>query len=141
MGHGEAAAESVAEMLLGGAGIVGAEEEGEEKHGSGAEAEDDVDVDRGQGGRLHHETAVLRREFSERVYSPRDKEFQATVKKAIRMGQLPADTEVKVFLEIIFGPLTLRLLLRHERIDRQYVLRVFNRVVACAGAQQAKRRG
>ena len=86
------------------------------------------------------DNAVLRKEFLERVYSPRDKEFRATVKKAIRMGQLAADTEVKVFLESIFGPLILRLLLRHERIDRAYVISVFAHVVAGARARSSPSR-
>lgn len=78
------------------------------------------------------DSAALRKEFLERVYSPRDKEFRATVKEAIKKGQLPAGTEVSVFLEAIFGPLMLRLLLRHKRIDREYVISVFDRVVSGA---------
>ncbi len=85
------------------------------------------------------DSAALRKEFLERVYSPRDKEFRATVKRAIQMGQLAADTEVKVFLETIFGPLILRLVLRHERIDRAYVISVFDRVVAGAKARNSPR--
>jgi AcrR family transcriptional regulator len=78
---------------------------------------------------------VLRTEFMERIYSPRDKEFRAIVKEAIRKRQLPADTEVGVFLETIVGPLLTRLLIRHEQIDERYVLSVFDRIVAGATAQ------
>jgi AcrR family transcriptional regulator len=83
------------------------------------------------------DNAVLRKEFLETVYSPRDKDFRATVKEAIRRGQLPAGTQVEIFLETIFGPLILRLLLRHEKIDRDYVLAVFNRVVAGSRGHKA----
>ena len=50
------------------------------------------------------DNAILHKEFLERVYSPRDKEFRAIVRDAIRKRQLPADTEVSVFLETIIGP-------------------------------------
>jgi AcrR family transcriptional regulator len=73
---------------------------------------------------------VLRKEFAERVYSPRDKEFQAIVKEAIQQRQLPAGTEMSVFLDTIIGPLLTRLLIRHEQIDEQFVISVFDRVVA-----------
>jgi hypothetical protein len=80
---------------------------------------------------------ILHKEFLERVYSPRDKEFRAIVRDAIRMRQLPADTEVSVFLETIMGPLLTRLLIRHEQIDEAFVLSVFDRVVAGTTARQA----
>ena len=76
------------------------------------------------------DNATLRKEFLERVYSPRDKEFRAMVKAAIRERQLPAAIDVNLFLETIFGPLLLRLLLRQEPIDRAYALTVFKQVVA-----------
>jgi AcrR family transcriptional regulator len=81
------------------------------------------------------DNAVLRKEFMEMVYSPRDKEFRAIVKEAIRERQLPAGTDVSVFLETIVGPLLTRLLIRHEQIDERYVLSVFDRIVAGATAQ------
>ena len=76
------------------------------------------------------ENPVLHKEFLKRVYSPRDKEFRAIVKEAIRKRQLPADTEPIAFLETIIGPLLTRLLIRHERINESFVISVFERVVA-----------
>lgn len=76
------------------------------------------------------DSAALRREFLRRVYSPHEREVEETVREAIRQGQLLAGTEVHAFLETIFGPLFLRLLLRRERIDEAYVTGLFNRVVA-----------
>ena len=73
---------------------------------------------------------ILRKEFMERVYSPRDKEFRTIVEKAIQKRQLPAGTEVSVFLEMIVGPLLARLLIRHEQIDEPFVAAVFEHVVA-----------
>jgi AcrR family transcriptional regulator len=85
------------------------------------------------------DNALLRKEFLERVFSPRDKEFRAMVKEAIKQRQLPAGTEVSVLLETIVGPLLTRLLIRHEQIDEAFVLSVFDRVVAGTVAQDAAR--
>jgi AcrR family transcriptional regulator len=75
------------------------------------------------------DNAVLRKEFLERVYSPRDKEIRYLVKEAVERGQLPDDMEVSVFLDTIVGPLLARLLIRHEQIDEAFVAAVFDRVV------------
>jgi AcrR family transcriptional regulator len=80
---------------------------------------------------------ILRKEFFERVYSPREKEIRAVVKEAIKTRQLPSDTEVSVFLDTIVGPLLTRLIIRHEQIDEPFVVSVFERVVAGTIAQHA----
>lgn len=80
---------------------------------------------------------TLRKEFLERVYSPRDQEIRALVREAIQLRQLPAAMEVSVFLDTIIGPLLARLLLRHEQIDEAFVNAVFDRVVAATIAQDA----
>jgi len=80
---------------------------------------------------------ILRKEFMERVYSPRDTEFRAIVKEAIKKRQLPAGTDVSMFLDTVVGPLFTRLLIRHEQIDEAFVVSVFDRVVAGAIAQDA----
>jgi AcrR family transcriptional regulator len=83
------------------------------------------------------DNAMLRKEFMERVYSPREKAFRKTVQEAIEQRQLPAATEVASFLDTIFGPLLSRLLIRHEQIDEGFVISVFDRVVAGTLAQNA----
>jgi len=78
---------------------------------------------------------LLRKEFLERVCSPRDKEIRALVKEAIKRKQLPPGMEVGVFLDTVFGPLLARLLIRHEQIDEAFVLSVFDWAVAGTIAQ------
>ena len=80
---------------------------------------------------------VLRKEFLERVYSPRDQVIRAVVKEAIQMRQLPAAMQVSVFLDSIIGPLLARLLIHHEQIDEAFVISVFDQVVAGTMAQDA----
>jgi AcrR family transcriptional regulator len=83
------------------------------------------------------DNALLRKEFVERVFTPRDTEIRRVVKEAIEMRQLPAGTEVSVFLDTIIGPLLVRLLIRREEIDERFVISVFNRVLAGAIAQSS----
>jgi len=81
------------------------------------------------------DNSILRKEFLERVYLPREKGFRAVVNEAIRLRQLPAGMEVSAFLDSIIGPLLARLLLHHEQIDEAFVISVFDRVVAGTLAQ------
>jgi AcrR family transcriptional regulator len=73
---------------------------------------------------------ILSKEFREHVYTPREKECHDLVQEAIEKKQLPAGTEVSEFLDTIVGPLLTRLLIRHKQIDEQFVVSVFDRVVA-----------
>lgn len=77
---------------------------------------------------------ILRNDFLKRVYSPREKEVRATVKEAIKRGELPGNLEIDMFLDSLVGPLLARLLIRHERIDKAYVAAVFDQVVAATRA-------
>jgi AcrR family transcriptional regulator len=84
------------------------------------------------------DNATLRKEFIERIYSPRSKESRDLVEQAIAEGQLPAATDVGFFLDCLFGPLLTRLLIRHEPIDQSFVAAVFDQVVAGAKAAPAR---
>lgn len=80
---------------------------------------------------------VLRLEFLERVYSPNTREIQVAVEDAIREGQLPP-TNVAQFLDMVFGPIITRLLIRHEPIREPFVNSVFEHVVAGVKANATK---
>jgi AcrR family transcriptional regulator len=73
---------------------------------------------------------VLRDEFLERVQSPRSKATRSAVREAIRAGQLPAKTNVSDFLDMLFGPILVRLLIRNEPIRESFVISVFDHVVS-----------
>ncbi|MDR3792675.1 MAG: TetR/AcrR family transcriptional regulator C-terminal ligand-binding domain-containing protein [Terracidiphilus sp.] len=83
------------------------------------------------------DNATLRKEFVERIYTPRDRDSREVVEAAIREGQLPAATQVDLFLDTVFGTLLTRLLIRHEPIDEAYVLSAFELVVAGTNAVAA----
>jgi hypothetical protein len=83
----------------------------------------------------------LRKEFVKRILTPRDFEVRSVVKEAIEMRQLPRGMKVGAFLDSIVGPLLARLLFRHERIDEEFVIAVFDAVVAGTIAQNRAIKG
>ena len=77
---------------------------------------------------------ALRQEYIDQLYSPRTREIRAVIEQAIEAEELPANLDVQVFKDAVFGPLLARLLIRHEPIDEAYVVAVFDQVVAGARA-------
>jgi AcrR family transcriptional regulator len=83
------------------------------------------------------DNSLLRKEFVRRVYSPRDREGRALVRQAIEERQLPAGTDVGLLLDAVVGPLLSRLLLRHEKLDEDFVRAVYDHVIASAAGRAA----
>jgi AcrR family transcriptional regulator len=81
---------------------------------------------------------VLRQEFAERVFLPRREEAHGFVRQAIAEGQLPAGTNPDLFMELLIGPLLMRLLLRHEKLSARSIRTVYD--LAIAGARAARPR-
>jgi len=79
------------------------------------------------------DNATLREDFMTRIFSPHDAEIRVVVREAMEQRQLPATTDVGVFLDLIGGPLFVRLLIRHEPIDEKFVSSIFDQVVAMHG--------
>jgi len=73
---------------------------------------------------------LLRREFAAHILSPRRKESRALVRAAIRAGQLPAGTHADLLLEMVVGPLIVRLLFRHEKITERYIREAYKLGIA-----------
>jgi AcrR family transcriptional regulator len=83
------------------------------------------------------DNSVLRQEYNDQFYSPRNREILAVVEQAVAEGDLPANLNAQLFKDTIFGPLLARLLIRHEPIDESNVVAVFNNAVAGARATAA----
>jgi len=81
---------------------------------------------------------TLRQEFIDQIYAPRNREIRKVTELAIEEGSLPANLDIQIFKDSIFGPLLARLLIRHEPIDEAYVEAVFNHVVAGSRALAAE---
>ena len=80
------------------------------------------------------DNAVLREEFLNRVIQPETKGKHDLVAEAVLSGELPASTDIHFFLDCIFGPLIGRLLKHQSPVNDEYVLAVFDHVVAGARA-------
>ena len=60
----------------------------------------------------------LRRLFTEHLYLPHSSEMMLVAREAIAQGELPPATDLKLFLDTMFGACLCRLLMRHERVRR-----------------------
>ena len=59
---------------------------------------------------------------------PRRIEARALLRQAMKRGELRADLDPDVVLDLLYGPLYLRLMLRHAPLDRMFVDTVFDTV-------------
>ncbi|WP_420237733.1 TetR/AcrR family transcriptional regulator [Telmatobacter bradus] len=76
------------------------------------------------------DNAVLREEFLGRVIQPETQDKHDLVAEAVLSGELPASTDISFFLDCIIGPLVGRLLKHQSPINDEFVLAVFDHVVA-----------
>ena len=85
------------------------------------------------------DNAVLREDFLSRVIQPQTQDKHDLIKAAIAAGDLPANTDIPFFLDILFGPLIGRLLKHQGVVDDAFVSAVFDHVVAGARALAAEK--
>jgi len=76
----------------------------------------------------------------EHFIRPRRAPIAERLQRAQRLGQLPASLDVDAVLEVIFGALYHRLLLRNGPLDPAYASFVVNIVLSGCSATQTKRR-
>lgn len=74
----------------------------------------------------------LREAFIQRLYLPRCGKFRAIAQEAVNVGELPPGTNIDLLLDMIFGTILGRLLLRHEVIKAADIQKTFD--IAIAGA-------
>jgi AcrR family transcriptional regulator len=59
--------------------------------------------------------------FRERFLKPRRAEAYATLQRGVVRGELPADLDLNMVLDALYGPLYMRFLLRHDRLTPGFV--------------------
>ena len=64
---------------------------------------------------------VFAREYRARFLQPRRDQARAVFRRAIERGEIAADTNVEVALDVVFGPVYHRLLHGHAPIDERFV--------------------
>jgi AcrR family transcriptional regulator len=60
-------------------------------------------------------------EYQQRVIGPRRDQASAVFRRAIDRGEIPADTDIEVALDLIYGPLYHRLLQGHAPLNDRFV--------------------
>lgn len=84
--------------------------------------------------------------FRERFMMPRRREAYGTLRKAITRGELPADLDLDLMLDSLYGPIYMRFLLRHDTLSDRFVDdlcelvlgAVTRRKAACTAAKRKK---
>jgi AcrR family transcriptional regulator len=64
---------------------------------------------------------VFAREYRARFLQPRRDQARAVFRRAIERGEIAADTNVEVALDVVFGPVYHRLLHGHAPLDERFV--------------------
>jgi AcrR family transcriptional regulator len=60
-------------------------------------------------------------EYQRRMVEPRREQARAIFVQAIERGEIPAETNVEVAIDLVYGPLYHRLLIGHAPLDDQFV--------------------
>src|ERR1035438_427783 len=59
--------------------------------------------------------------FRERFLWPRRKNAYRTLQRGIDRGELPPDIDLDLVLDSLYGPIYMRFLIRHDKLDESFV--------------------
>ena len=62
--------------------------------------------------------------FRERFLRPRRKQAYQTLRRAIDRGELPAGSDLDLILDSLYGPIYMRFLIRHDKLDENFADRI-----------------
>lgn len=74
--------------------------------------------------------------FRDRFLWPRRHEAYATLRRAIKRGELPRGTDKDLVLDSLYGPIYMRFLIRHAELNPGFVDRLCDLVLAGAGIRK-----
>jgi AcrR family transcriptional regulator len=78
---------------------------------------------------LHRDPAFLEA-WQTRFVQPRRAPGRAALERAVERGEIPADTDVELALDMLYGPIYHRMLNLHAPLDEDYVAAVVDGVLA-----------
>src|SRR6266851_1062751 len=58
--------------------------------------------------------------FREKFLGPRRKQAYQTLQRGIDRGELPADSDLDLVLDSLYGPIYMRFLIRHDKLDESF---------------------
>ena len=72
--------------------------------------------------------------FRERFLRPRRQEAYKTLRRGIERGELPTNLDLDLVLDILYGAIYMRFLIRHDELSESYVREVCRLVLGGAGS-------
>ena len=75
--------------------------------------------------------------FRERFLRPRREEAYKTLRRGMERGELPRDLDLDVMLDILYGAVYMRFLIRHDELSAGYISEVCRLVLGRAASSRA----
>ena len=79
--------------------------------------------------------------FRERFLRPRRQEAYQTLRRGIERGELPRNLDLDLLLDILYGAIYMRFLIRHDELSEQYIAAVCRLVLNGAAKNGLHRQG
>src|ERR1700758_2004561 len=79
----------------------------------------------------------LLEEFRKRLLRPRRQEAYQTLRRGIERGELPRNLDLDLVLDMLYGAIYMRFLIRHDELNEYYVEDVCRLVLAGAAGQMS----
>lgn len=80
-------------------------------------------------------------EFRKRLLRPRRQEAYATLRRGIDRGELPRGLDLDLVLDILYGAIYMRFLIRHDELTERYIEQVCRLVLTGAAREKRHRNG
>jgi AcrR family transcriptional regulator len=78
--------------------------------------------------------------FRDRFLLPRRQEAYATLRRAIRRGELRRDVDLDLLLDSLYGPIYMRFLIRHDRLTPDFIDKLCKLILGGARPQKKLRK-
>ena len=78
--------------------------------------------------------------FRERFLWPRRRQAYQTLQRGIDRGELPPDSDLDLVLDSLYGPIYMRFLIRHAKLDESFADEICGLVLKGAGAPRLRRK-
>lgn len=78
--------------------------------------------------------------FRERFLWPRRRQAYQTLQRGIDRGELPPDSDLDLILDSLYGPIYMRFLIRHAKLDESFADEICGLVLKGLGASPARRK-
>src|SRR6202051_982940 len=78
--------------------------------------------------------------FRERFLWPRRRQAYQTLQRGIDRGELPADSDLDLILDALYGPIYMRFLIRHAKLDESFADEICGLVIKGLGTSPARRK-